>query len=81
MLAKLQERRVPQQNPQVKLIYVEPRREDPRVFIITRGGIVIGEYRATQGKTTEESGVRKVVEKTQVFDAKKEKQIFEEARK
>jgi hypothetical protein len=35
----------------------------------------------TQGKTTEESGVRKAAEKTQTFDAKKEKQIFEEARK
>jgi hypothetical protein len=35
----------------------------------------------TQGKTTKESGVRKVVEKTQTFDAKKEKQMFEEARK
>jgi hypothetical protein len=27
----------------------------------------------TQGKTTKESGVRKVAEKTQIFDAKKEK--------
>jgi hypothetical protein len=35
----------------------------------------------TPGKTTEESGVRKVAEKTQVFDARKEKQTFEEARK
>ena len=34
-----------------------------------------------QGKTTKESGVSKATEKTQVFDAKKEKQIFEEARK
>jgi hypothetical protein len=35
----------------------------------------------TQGKTTEELGVRKAAEKTQNFDARKEKQMFEEARK
>jgi hypothetical protein len=81
LLAKLEERRGPQQNPQVQLIYVEPRREDPRVIVITRGGIVTGEYRLTQGKTTEESGIRKAAEKTQTFDAKKERQIFEEERK
>jgi hypothetical protein len=34
-----------------------------------------------QGKTIEESGVKKAAVKTRVFDAKKEKQIFEEARK
>ena len=34
-----------------------------------------------QGKTTEESGVRKAAEKTQTFDGKKEKQMFEEARR
>jgi hypothetical protein len=34
-----------------------------------------------QGKTTEESRIRKVVEKTQEFDPRKEKQIFEEERK
>ena len=33
----------------------------------------------TQGKTTEDSGIRKVAEKNQNFDAKKERQIFEEA--
>jgi hypothetical protein len=65
----------------VQLIYVEPRGEDPRVIVITRGGIVTGEDRLTQGKTTEDSGVRKATEKTQTFDAKKERQIFEEARK
>jgi hypothetical protein len=81
LLAKLQERRGPQQNPQVQLIYIEPYREDPRVIVITKGGIVIGEDRVTQGKTIKESRVRKVAEKTQVFDSKKEKQIFEEARK
>jgi hypothetical protein len=35
----------------------------------------------TQGKTIEESGIRKAAEKTQNFDAKKEKQMFEEARR
>jgi hypothetical protein len=34
-----------------------------------------------QGNTTEESGIRKAVEKTQNFDAKKEKQMFEEAQR
>jgi hypothetical protein len=73
LLAKLQERRGPQQNPQVQMIYVEPHGEDPRVIVITRGGTVTGEDKMTQGKTTEESGVRKAAEKTQTFDAKKEK--------
>jgi hypothetical protein len=81
LLAKLQERRGPQQNPQVQLIYVEPHGEDPRVVVITRGGVVTGEDRLTQGKTTEDSGIRKAAEKTQTFDAKKERHIFEEARK
>ena len=35
----------------------------------------------TQGKIAEDSGIRKAAEKTQNFDAKKERQIFEEARK
>jgi hypothetical protein len=65
----------------VQLIYIEPCGGDPRVTIITRGGIVIGEDRLTQGKTTKDSGVSKVVEKTQNFDAKKERHIFEEERK
>jgi hypothetical protein len=65
----------------VQLKYAELHKEDPRVIVITRGGIVTGEDRVTQGKTTEESGVRKDAEKTRIFDAKKEKQIFEEARK
>jgi hypothetical protein len=65
----------------VKLIYVEPRGEDPRVIVITRGGDVIGEDIITQGKTTEDSGKWKAAEKTETFDAKKERQIFEEARK
>jgi hypothetical protein len=65
----------------VQLIYVEPRGADPRVIVITRGGVVTGEDRVTQEKTTEDSGVRKVVEKTQTFDAKKERRTFEDARK
>jgi hypothetical protein len=52
LLAKLQERREPQENPQVKLIYVEPRGEEPRVIAITRGGIFTGEEKMTQGNTT-----------------------------
>jgi hypothetical protein len=35
----------------------------------------------TQGKTIEETGIRNAVEKTQTFDAKKEKQMFEEERR
>jgi hypothetical protein len=81
LLAKLQERRGPQKNPQVKMIYVEPCREYPRVVVITRGGTVIREDRLIQGKTTKDSGIRKSTEKTQTFDAKKERQIFEESRK
>jgi hypothetical protein len=73
LLAMLQERRGPQQNPQVQLIYVEPRREDPRVNVITRVCVVTREDRLTLGKTTKDSGVKKVVEKTQTFDAKKER--------
>jgi hypothetical protein len=48
----------------VQLIYVEPHGEDPRFIVITRGGVVTGEDRVAQGKTTKESGVRKVAEKT-----------------
>jgi hypothetical protein len=79
LLAKLQEKRGG--NQQIQLIKEEPHGADPRVIVITRGGTVTGQDRVTQGKIIEESGVRKVAEKTQTFDAKKEKQIFEEARK
>jgi hypothetical protein len=65
----------------VKLIYVEPRGEYPRVIVITRGGVVTGEDRLIQGETTEDLGIRKAAGKTQSFDAKKEKYVFEEARK
>jgi hypothetical protein len=34
----------------------------------------------TQGKIIEDSGIRKATEKTQMFDAKKERQTFEEER-
>jgi hypothetical protein len=81
LLAKLQERRGPQQNLQVKLIYDEPHGEDPRFDVITRGGTIIGEDKVIQGKTTEDLGIKKAIEKTQTFDANKERQIFEEARK
>jgi hypothetical protein len=75
LLAKLQERQGPQQNPQVQLIYDEPHEEDPRVVFITKGGVVTREDRMTQGKTIEDSGVKKAIEKTQNFDAKKERHI------
>jgi hypothetical protein len=81
LIAKLQERRGPQSKPQVQLIYIEPRGEDPRVVVITRGGTVKGEDKLTQGKNIEDSRIRKATKKTQMFDAKKERQMFEEARK
>jgi hypothetical protein len=80
LLDKLQERRGPQQNPQVQLIYDEPRGTKPRVTVITRGGTATGEDRTTQRNITEELGIRKDEEKTQAFDGKKERRIFEEAR-
>jgi hypothetical protein len=79
LLAKLQERRGG--NQQAQLISAEPHGVDPRVIIITRGGAAIGEERVTPWKIIEELGVRRVVEKTQEFDPKKEKHAFEEARK
>jgi hypothetical protein len=81
LLAKIQEKRVPQNTPQIQLIKEEPHREDPRFIVITRGGYFTGGDRVIQGKTIEESGVRKAAEKTQTFDAKKEKQMFEEERR
>jgi hypothetical protein len=39
-------------DPQVQLIYAEPHGEEPRVTVITRGGVVIGEDKLTQGKNT-----------------------------
>jgi hypothetical protein len=63
------------------LIKEEPHEADPKITIITRGGAITGEDKMIQVKTTKESGVRKVAEKTQIFYAKKEKQMFEEARR
>jgi hypothetical protein len=54
---------------------------DPRVVVITRGGVATGEYMVTPGKTIEQSGVKKAGDKTHEFDPKKEKHTFEEARK
>jgi hypothetical protein len=79
LLTKLQERRGG--NPQVQLISAKPRKEDPRVIVITRGGIATGEYRMTPIKTTDESGVRRTTEKIPEFDPRREKKTFEEARK
>jgi hypothetical protein len=80
LLAKIQERQGPQQNPQIELIKEEPRGANPRVIVITKGGVATGEDRLTQLNITEDSGVRKAIENTQTFDEKKERQIFEEAR-
>jgi hypothetical protein len=66
---------------QVQLIYDEPHGEDPRVTVITRGSAATGEDRAAQGKTVDDHRVRKTIVKTPMFNAKKERQIFEEARK
>jgi hypothetical protein len=71
LLAKLQEKLGG--NQQIQLIKEEPHGEYPRVIVITIGGVVTREDRVIQGKTTEESGVRKAVEKTQEFDPRKEK--------
>jgi hypothetical protein len=80
LLAKLQEKRGPQQNAQVQLIYAEPCGGDPRFIFITRGGASIREDRMTQGNLAEDLGIRKATEKNQAFNANKERQIFEEAR-
>jgi hypothetical protein len=71
LLAKLQERRGG--NQQVQLISIEPRGEDPRVIVITRGGAVIGEDRVTPRKTTEGSGIKRDAKKAQLFDPRREK--------
>jgi hypothetical protein len=62
------------------MIYAKPHRTDLRFTVITRGGATTGEDRTTQRNITEESGIRKAEDKTQAFDAKKQRQIFEEAR-
>jgi hypothetical protein len=60
-------------NQQVKLILVEPCREHPRVIFITRGGIVTGEDRVNSKNTTKGSWIIRDIEKTQLFDPRKEK--------
>ena len=52
MLDKLQERRGPQKKLQIQLIKEEPHEVDPRVNVITRGGVVTGDDRMTQGKNS-----------------------------
>jgi hypothetical protein len=79
LLAKVQERRGG--NQQVQLISAEPHSEEPRVIFITRGGVVTGEDRVTPGKTTDGSGIRRASEKVPLFDPRKEKHTFEEARR
>ena len=54
---------------------------DPRVVFITTGGTAIGKDKIILAKTTCESGVRRTIEKTPEFDLRKEKKIFEEARR
>jgi hypothetical protein len=49
---------------------------DPRVVVISRGDDVTREDRVTPGKTIEDSRFRRVAEKTQEFDLRKEKKIF-----
>jgi hypothetical protein len=49
--------------------------------VITRGGIFTEEDRVTPGKTAKGSGIRRSAEKTQLFDPRRERHTFEEARK
>jgi hypothetical protein len=64
LFAKLQEKRGPQQNPQIQLIKDEPHRVDPRVIVTTPGGIATRQDRVTQGKIAKDSGIKKDAEKT-----------------
>jgi hypothetical protein len=79
LLAKLQEKRGG--NPQVQLILEEPHGDDPRVTIIIRGGSTTREDKVTLETTTKESRFKRAIEKTPEFDLRKEKKIFEEARR
>ena len=65
----------------MQLIYVEPHGAYPRVIFITRGGAATGEDKVAQGNTVDDHRFRKATETTPTFDAKKERQIFEEERK
>jgi hypothetical protein len=79
LLAKLQERRG--RNQRVQLISEEPCGEDPKVVVITRGGVFTREDRVTSGNTTDGSGIRRSLEKTPLFDPRKEKHVFEDIRR
>jgi hypothetical protein len=57
---------------------VEPYGEDPRVIVITRGGIVTGEDRVTLGKTTNGLGIIRASEKAPLLDPRKENNTFVE---
>jgi hypothetical protein len=74
LLAKLQERRGG--NQQVQLISVEPHGEEPRVIVITRGGVVTGEDRVTPGKTTDGSRIRRASEKAPLFDPRRKNTLL-----
>jgi hypothetical protein len=78
LLAKIQERRGG--NQQVQLISAEPRGEDPRIIVTTRGGAATREDRVTPGKTAEGSRIKRVPEKTRLFDPRRERHTFEEER-
>ena len=63
------------------MISTKPHGEDPRVIVITREGIVTREDRVTPRNTIEGSGIRRAIEKAQLFDPRRERNTFEEARK
>jgi hypothetical protein len=45
------------------------------------GGIFTGEDRVTPGKTTDGSRIRRAAEKAHLFDPRREKHTFEDARR
>ena len=63
------------------MILAEPHGENPIFIVITRGGVVTEEDRVTSGKITEGSRIRRAAEKAQLFDPRRERHTFEEARK
>jgi hypothetical protein len=69
LLAKVQESQGG--NQQVQKITIEPCDQEPRFAIITRGGVVIREYRVTPGKTADGSGIRRDSDKVPLFDLRK----------
>jgi hypothetical protein len=62
------------------LIYDEHHGANHRFIVISRRGATIGVDKTTQGKIIENSGIRKVAEKTRNFDVRKERKISEEER-